>query len=148
MAVILRATGGEFTLNNRGWVIVLRLAWDLGWRPMGTLPPAYWTEEDERQRGRPWNPADYVTCRGQRIRAQDARSLGTALAAVLDDIPNEPVLTEAMARAVAAPGFPSPLYLEHEGGRRPNHFEALAGPNKAELRGLISVLERGSVEIW
>lgn len=165
MGVLLRGEHGEFALNNRGWAMLLRLAWDYGWRPRGTLPPEHWAEgvqpagiprsreaavaASARPPGatRPWNPADYVSCRGQRVKAEDASGLAEALGAVLDDLPNHDPLAGEAVRRVRASGFPPVLYFEGE-QRQVNTFEQFGGPNKSGLVAFVEFCRGGSFVIW
>jgi len=139
MGVLLRGEAGEFVLNNRGWATLLRLAWDYGWRPKGTVRPDLWSD-------RPWNPADYVTCRGQRVRREDAAALAEALETILDDLPNHDPLAGEPVERVEAPGLPPVRYSSTD--RLINTFELLGGENKPHLERFITFCRRGSFAIW
>ncbi len=146
MGVLLRGESGDFILNNQGWAMLLRLAWDYGWRPRGTLHPAHWKTQELAERATTWNPADYVTCRGQRVAGLDAQLMADALAAVLDDLPNDdPIESETLIR-VLAPGFPEATYLSD--ARRVHSFEQFGGMNKEGFLTFIEFCRRGGFTIW
>jgi len=148
MGVLLRGEQGEFVLNNPGWAMVLRLAWDYGWRPAGTRAPRRWeilSDPDDPETPS-WNPADYVTCRGQRVTDEDADLLAEALAAMVDDLPHtDPVIGEDLL-VIETPGFPGKTFLPI--GRSINAFEALGGSNRDGFRALLRFCRRGGFEIW
>ena len=39
MCIVLRGLAGDFQINNKGWGLLMRLAFENGWEPTGTLPP-------------------------------------------------------------------------------------------------------------
>ncbi len=146
MGIVLRGQHGEFVLNNRGWASLLRLAWDRGWRPEGTSPPPAWDQITSGDPGRRWNPADYVTCKGQRVSAGDAGRLGEALGSILDDLPTHDALSGEGITRVSAPGCPPWLYFSDS--RPINNFEALGGPNKDSYVAFIQFCRVGGFAIW
>ncbi|MBX3363772.1 MAG: hypothetical protein KF866_03310 [Phycisphaeraceae bacterium] len=146
MGVLLRGKSGDFILNNQGWVMLLRLAWDYGWRPRGTVSPRHWLTNELRERATNWNPADYVTCRGQTVTALDAQLFADALAAVLDDLPHDdPLPSEDLIR-VEAPGFPAITYLSDS--RTIHPFEQFGGVNKSGFHEFIHFCRQGGFSIW
>jgi len=146
MGVLLRGEQGEFVLNNAGWAMLLRLAWDYGWRPKGTRPPAHWAVGPNPERAEQWNPADYVTCRGQRVLDEDSDLLAEALAALIDDLPpTDPAEGDDLAH-VEMPGFPPRSFVSPT--RTVNAFEALGGSNREGFREFLRFCRRGGFEIW
>lgn len=146
MAIILRNSAGDFILNNRGWGALLRLAYDFGWRPLGTQRPALLPRACPDGVPVEWNPADYFSCRGQFVTPADATALAEALDAALDDIPNHDPFADVRPPAPMAPGFP---HLVSTSPRtRVSMFEVFAGPNKARLREFIAFCRVGGFFIW
>lgn len=146
MGVLLRGEQGDFAVNNKGWAMLLRLAWDYGWRPGGTGAPAHWTDADSGERTRAWNPADYVTGRGQRVAARDAALLAETLASILDDLPNHDPLDDPSVLRISCPGFPSTLFVS--ASRPINAFELFGGTNKAGFQSFLAFCRGGGFSIW
>ncbi|MEL7473827.1 MAG: hypothetical protein AAGK04_10960 [Planctomycetota bacterium] len=145
MGIYLRSLAGDFHVNNRGWGLLLRLAFENGWTPAGALPPIGWKATTPDGLPRSWNPADYFTGRGQRVRASDAAALADALESVLDDLPNHDTHAED-ARRLDAPGFPV-LYAEPE-DHTPTPFQVFGGINKPKYRWLVAYARAGAFGIW
>ncbi|MFG0327406.1 MAG: hypothetical protein ACF8SC_09110 [Phycisphaerales bacterium JB037] len=150
MSVVLTRDADELLLNNRGWATLLRLAWDYGWRPRGTLPPPHWTTPELRLKAAEWNGADYVTCRGQIVTAPDAQRLAEALRAVADDLSPEdpdPAHDEQLGlRRVPMPGYPPVAFLSD--ARPMSPFEFFGGSNRAGFHRFVSFCQGGAFAIW
>ena len=161
MAVLLVHPGADQTLvNNQGWAILVRAAWDAGWRPEGSFPPKHWQRIGQADPGPllgplrhpttepdvPWPAADYVTGRGQRVLEDDAKALGKALRSIVDDLPNHDALEGKRVGTVKAPVWPALGVLEHGLAKAP--FEVFGGPNKPGFLALIEFFEAGTFEIW
>lgn len=148
MAVILKGASREIVLNNMGWGGLLRLAFDNGWKPRGTLPPTHWKSPIE---GEPWhswnqiwNPADYFSSRGQLVTTPDAAALGQILASLVDDLPNHD--PDGWAEAVLMPGFPASRPVQPE--QQPDLFSFFGGSNKAGYLDVVALCSEGSFAIW
>jgi hypothetical protein len=148
MAVALRGPAGDFLFNNRGWALLLKLAYDFGWRPLGTQAPAHWqpVPAEPWSESKPWNAADYFSGRGQMVSALDAASMAEALAAAADDIPNHDPFSDEAGRDLNNPGFPRLRHLAAE--RSVNSFEIFGGENKRLLREFIAYCRTGEFTIW
>lgn len=146
MSVLLKGEQGEMLINNHGWAALLRLAWDYGWRPRGTLPPRHWVTQSLRDRARDWPSADYVTGRGQRVTPIDATLLGDALAAVFEDLSNDDVPPDDSVQPFEMPGFPGLGYVSE--GRRLHSFQMFGGSNRAGYRAFVRFCRAGPFEIW
>ena len=145
MCIVLRGLAGDFQINNKGWGLLMRLAFENGWEPRGTLPPPEWKPITPDGLPREWNGADYFTGRGQRVRADDAAKLGDALESVLDDLPNHDTVS-ADLRRIDAPGFP---ILFEQGDAPPQlPFQVFGGSNKPRYRWLIAFTRAGAFAIW
>jgi hypothetical protein len=95
MGMDLTSESGDYTrFGGFGWAIILELAERYGWQPKGTLPPEE-MEEDEDEPQEPWDPANYGSNDGQRVTAEDAAGIATALETALAD-PAAPELLAEM----------------------------------------------------
>lgn len=145
MGIYLRSLAGDFHVNNRGWGLLLRLAFENGWKPAGALAPIGWKETTPEGLPRAWNPADYFTGRGQRVRVEDAAALADALESVLDDLPNHDTAPLGSLR-LDAPGFPV-LFAPPDGGPM-LPFQVFGGINKPTFQWFIAYARAGSFAIW
>lgn len=146
MAVVLRGPTGDFVFNNRGWVQLLTLAHQRGWRPAGTIEPEHWSSVPPERRPSAWTPADYCNGKGQRVHRDDARALASALAAIVDDLPDHDPLDGQVAHALNVPGYPALRTLNND--RRVNPYEFFGGPNKPGFKAFIEFAQRGGFAVW
>lgn len=146
MAVVLRGKLGDFVFNNRGWVQMLTLAFQRGWRPIGTMEPAHWASVPEERRPSAWTPADYCNGKGQRVRAEDARALADALESIVDDLPDHDPLEDAVAHVLNVPGYPALRTLTTD--KRVNPYEFFGGPNKEGFKAFIEFARAGGFAVW
>ncbi|MEZ6233021.1 MAG: hypothetical protein R3B68_02420 [Phycisphaerales bacterium] len=146
MAVVLRGRTGDFVFNNRGWVQILTLAYQRGWRPVGTLEPAHWSSVPPERRPSEWPAADYCNGKGQRVHPEDARALADALAAVVDDLPDHDPLENDIAHTLDVPGYPA--LRTRRSDRRLNPYEFFGGPNKEGFKAFIDFARTGGFAVW
>lgn len=146
MAVILRGEHGDFVLNNKGWGLLLMMAWDYGWRPEGTRPPEHWKHVNRENLPETWAKADYVTGKGQRILAPDAKALGDALERAVDDLPNHDPLVEKEVARLNIPAFPSMRVVRSDVPT--TNLEVFGGENKEGFRRLIAFCRAGELAVW
>jgi len=146
MAVVLRGSTGDFVFNNRGWVQILTLAHQRGWRPVGTVEPAHWASVPEERRPTAWTPADNCNGKGQRVRPEDARALADTLQSIVDDLPDHDPLEGQVSHELNVPGFPSLRTLTSD--RRVNPYEFFGGPNKEGFKAFIVFARRGGFAVW
>lgn len=165
MAILLRREIGQgetALINNRGWAMLVTLAYERGWRPAGTEPPRHWEHLAgdmgmQRTVGPlsliegpdgpvAWPRADYASGRGQFVTDDDARAMGRALASVVDDLPDHDPLEEKADADLGVAAFPR---LRMADGRIiTNPPEAFGGPNKGPFKQLIAFLSGGGFRIW
>jgi hypothetical protein len=131
--------------NNKGWGMLLMMAWEHGWRPLGTLPPAHWSQIEEGTLP-DWPRADYVTGRGQRIAAEDAAALADALEGLLDDLPNHDPLEEKAVFRLQVPVYPSLRVVKSEFAV--SDYEVFGGENKPGLTRFIALCRKGELVVW
>lgn len=146
MAIVLRGPTGDFTFNNKGWGILLKLAFDFGWRPRGTHAPAHWQTVPTEWSPNPWNAADYFTGRGQIVTPKDAAALADALAGAMDDIPNHDPFQTETGDDLDLPGYPKLRILTSD--RTVNAFEVFGGVNKPGFREFVVFCRKGQFAIW
>jgi hypothetical protein len=142
--------------------MLIMLAYERGWQPAGTQPPNHWDRIGkelgaERTVGPlsiidtgngpiAWPQADYVSGRGQRIEADDARAFAKVLFSIVDDLPNHDPLEDKATASIEAPGFP--LLRLGSLGLVMQPFEVFGGPNKPGFIKLIAYLQAGSCFVW
>ena len=146
MAVILRGAHGDFTLNHKGWGLLLMMAWDHGWRPLGTRPPDHWRHVNREALPEFWPKADYVTGKGQRILAEDAAAFADALERALDDLPNHDPLSDKEVARLNIPAFPTMRVVRSEVPT--SAVEVFGGENKDGFRRLIEFCRGGELAVW
>jgi len=165
MAVLLRREGTRghaALLNNRGWSMLVTLAYERGWRPAGTEPPRHW-EHIAGDMGMhrtvgplsivegpegpvAWPRADYASARGQLVTAHDARAMAQALASVVDDLPDHDPLEDKAELDLGMATFPRLRMAD--GKIITNPPEAFGGPNKRPFKQLVMFLSGGAFRIW
>ena len=145
MAVILQTKNDRFMFNNKGWGMLLMMAHEHGWQPIGTLPPVHWSRIDEGKLPE-WPRADYVTGRGQRITPKDAAGLADALESLLDDLPNHDPLEEKTVFRLQVPVYPSLRVVKSE--IPITDYEVFGGENKGGLRRFIALCRSGELVVW
>ncbi len=131
--------------NNKGWGMLLMMAWEHGWQPIGTLPPVHWSRIEEGRLPE-WPRADYVTGRGQRITAEDAIRLADALESLLDDLPNHDPLEDKAVYRLNVPVYPSLRVVESD--IPVTDYEVFGGENKSGLRRFIALCRTGELVVW
>ncbi|MEM9066373.1 MAG: hypothetical protein AAGB51_12880 [Planctomycetota bacterium] len=152
----------EALVNNRGWGMLVHLAYERGWRPAGTEPPRHWDvlggDAGWQRTVGPvsiiegpngpvmWPKADYASGRGQLVTEPDAKAMAAALQSVIDDLPEHDPLDGKADADLRAPVFP---HLRMSKGRIvTNAPEAFGGPNKPTYKTLVDFMSRGAFRIW
>ncbi len=79
----LSVSGELINFSRIGWLAVSQLALKNGWKPLGTLRPEDWPEDD-------WDAGDYFSNVGQRVQAVDAFELANALERAIPNLPEVP----------------------------------------------------------
>jgi hypothetical protein len=96
MGMFLEGKGGYFRLRSATWREVLKLAYDHGWKPAGTKPPALPIYREDgtvieeqteayRQAYEDWNATNYYTNDFQWVTAEDAGNIADALERALEE---------------------------------------------------------------
>ena len=85
MAIDLSNGNGEDRLfGHPACAELLKLAYEYGWRPLGTVQDGYLYGENPKEVS--WNGNNYVTNNGQLITAEDASAIADALEKASEDV--------------------------------------------------------------
>lgn len=86
---LTRDDGARLFVPANAWEAGLELAYLYGWRPAGTESPRGTVRaRADATALQPWDAQDYFTHQRQRVRSDDARSLGQALGRALSGFPD------------------------------------------------------------
>jgi hypothetical protein len=133
MGMDLQSDNGEsFRFSGSGWSFYLTLAEEYGWRPLGSVPPAGYSQPE------PWS-GKYDSCDGQSVTAADAHSLADALQrALADPMRSERALrvAESLTRAVRAATDSSTYEMRND------------GDDTLYMQQMIEFFRRGRFHIW
>jgi hypothetical protein len=149
MARIVTGPSDQILLSNPQYGLAMKLAFDSGWKPQGTLPPPEWEwlPQSKRPTGetRPWPAMNYFAGLGERVTDEDADALASTLESKLDDIPNHDAFSHKVAVRI---NLPFTEYLAAlKPGEQLNYFEFFSGPNKAILKRFIDLGKAGGFAI-
>lgn len=78
MSIVLKGQSSEVQFSQEDWSQLLMMAMRFGWKPVGTERPDIAAD---------WNK-DYFSAAGQRVIADDAKSLADSLEQALPSIPD------------------------------------------------------------
>jgi hypothetical protein len=85
MAIDLSNGNGEYwRFGHPAWAELLKLAYEYGWRPLGTVQDGYLYGDNSEDES--WNGNNYVTNDGQLIPAEDASAIAGALEKAFEDV--------------------------------------------------------------
>ena len=136
MGVDFSGPGGEFQLNWRGWGLMLDLAHDHGWEPVGierrSIDDAGYVQEEE---------GTTFIDNWHAFSTEGAASLAAALERALDDIPDHEALAPKDLSGDGSTRIP---------GNRIDEVSALewfSGPRKQIVRDLIQFCKAGGFTI-
>ncbi len=149
MARTVSGPGGTITFSNPQYGMAMKLAYDSGWKPAGTLAPDNWENlpQSRTPEGgiRPWPPMNYFAGLGEQVLDEDAAALSDVLENVLDDIPNHDAVSHKLAVIINMP------FSEHlamlKPGEKLNFYEYFSGPHKQLLRDFIALCRAGGYTI-
>jgi hypothetical protein len=134
------------TFNNRSWGMVMKLAYDSGWRPMGCVEPEGWQAVDEQGNPRRFFSMDYFSRRGQRVLPADAAAIADALESGLLDVPTFDALGLKVSTSIDMPGMARPMRSLRP-GVKVNPYEYFSGENREPLKQFIAFCRGGGFEI-
>lgn len=149
----MRTPEAEVQMSNLAWGLLMRLGYDAGWRPRGTIAPAGWDDEPAlrdqpgslQQGSGAWNGGDYFSPLGQQVSAEDASNLAGALESAMPDLPDHDAIAHKVESEIQFPNDASVRYFRP--GESVNAYEYFSGPNKEKLRRLIDLLRTGPFTI-
>lgn len=133
MARLLTAHSGQtLRVSTLSWNMVLRLAFDHGWKPLGTAePPGYRAFEPDGFTTKQWNPGDYFSGEGQTVAMLDALAIADSLDRAMPDIPDHDAIGHKVLAILDFPFAPPLRVLDRS--KRIHPFEYFSGRNKPRL---------------
>jgi hypothetical protein len=150
----LTAPHGAITFSNLQWGLLVKLAYDHGWKPWGVRPPEDWIASSDAERdasggssggggARRWHFMDYFSLKRQQIVAGDALAMADAIERALPDIPTHDALSHKVIQEIQLPDVDEPLRMMQP-GVTVNAFEFFSGANRRILQEFITLCRSGS----
>lgn len=143
---IVTGAGGKFVCGYIEWGMLIKFAYESGWRPLGTIEPDNW-EEKRNADGTParWFKNNYFSRFGQKITDEDALSIAVALENSLPDVPDHDAVSHKVAAEIEGAGLGRMRMLRP--GVRMNSFEFFSGESKAKLKQFVKFCRAGGFRI-
>lgn len=145
----LVATHGTLRFTNTQYGLAMKVAYDMGWKPTGTLPPAAYESDDPPtdDNGVPkkWPKMNYFAPAGQRVSDEDAQALGEKLEDILQDIPDFDATLHKVNQVIILPPLGEMRMLKP--GSKVNVFEFFSGRNKTLLKRYAAFAKKGGFTI-
>lgn len=132
--------------SNRSWGMLMKLAYDSGWKPMGCLEPDAWQAVDSAGNPQRFFSMDYFSRRGQKVMAADAAAIADALESGLLDVPTFDALGLKVSTSIDVPGLARPMRALRP-GVKVNPFEYFSGENRWPLKQFIEFCRGGGFAI-
>ena len=126
--------------------MLMKLAYDSGWRPLGCVEPLDWQAIDQHGNPRRFFSMDYFSRRGQRVLGADAAAMADALESGLLDVPPFDALGMKVAVSIDMPNVARPLRALRP-GVKVNPYEYFSGDNRDMVRRFIDFCRAGGFEI-
>jgi len=136
---LTHSDGSSFVFPGEEWWYVLKLLEQYGWVPVGTitLEPGSWD-------------GSYLAQRGQKVLAQDAAAMASALETALPDIAEVDTTSgtsQATSSASSEPKAHDPRTALRQVLRRTDPIEVLRGSAKQRLRAFVDFARSGEFRI-
>jgi hypothetical protein len=149
MSRTVSGEGGTIRFSKPQYGLALKMAFDRGWKPRGTIAPTEWGERpehlDKYGNVREWPVMNYFAGMGERVSDEDAADIARVLGAVMDDIPDHDALAHKVLTTVDLPYHEDIRLLKP--GAKVNMFEFFSGKNKELLRRFVDLCGKGGFEI-
>jgi len=126
--------------------MLMKLAFDAGWTPMGCVEPDDWRAVDGQGNPQRFFSMDYFSRRGQRVLPADAAAIADALEGALPDIPDFDAMGLKVASSIDLPGVARPVRSIRP-GVKVNPFEYFSGPNREPLLAFVAFCRLGGFTI-
>lgn len=140
---------GSLKFTNIQYGLAMKLVYDMGWKPAGTLPPlSYESDEpplDEHGVPLRWPKMNYFAAAGQRVSDADAAALSAKLRDLMLDIPNHDATLHKTSQFLSLPHLGELRVLKH--GMKVNAFEFFSGGNKIVLERFADFAAKGGFAI-
>jgi hypothetical protein len=146
MARTVRNQRRQITFNNRTYGMLMKLAFDGGWRPIGCLEPEGWTGLDAEGKSVKFFSMDYFGGRGQRVQEQDALAIAQALETAMDDIPQFDALGFKVQSEIRLPGQDQTI-RQLRPGAKVNPFEFFSGRGREAVLAFAEFCREGAYSI-
>jgi hypothetical protein len=137
---------GARTLSNLQWGLLVKLAYDRGWRPMGVRPPEDWNATGDDGQTKRWYFMDYFSTKRQQVVPADASAMAHAIESALPDIPEHDALSHKVVQEIQLPDMEQPLRMLQP-GVQVNAFEFFSGQTRPVLIDFIAFAQRGGFTI-
>ncbi len=137
---------GARTLSNLQWGLLVKLAYDRGWRPLGVRPPEDWNATGDDGQSRRWYFMDYFSTKRQTVLAADAAAMAVAIESALPDIPEHDALSHKVVQEIQLPDMEQPLRMLQP-GVQVNAFEFFSGGTRAVVIDFVSFARAGGFSI-
>jgi hypothetical protein len=144
---VITGVGGQtFTCGYLDWGMLVKFAYECGWRPLGTVPPAGWHEKlNPDDSAAKWYKNNYFSRLGQQVTAPDALNMAIALEHFLPDIPEHDALGHKVASQIEGAGMGRLRMIMP--GAKVNSFEYFSGNNRAKVIAFIELCKLGGFSI-
>lgn len=126
--------------------MLMKLAYDSGWRPLGCLPPEDFQAVDLNGNPVRFFSMDYFSRKGQRVLPVDAAAIADALESALPDIPDFDAMGLKVSSSIDMPGLGRPMRTIRP-GVKVNPYEYFSGDNRQTLRRIIEFCRAGGFAI-
>jgi hypothetical protein len=137
---------GTRTYSNLQWGLLVKLAYDHGWKPIGVRPPDDWNATGEDGQTRRWYFMDYFSIKRQRVVDQDARNMAGCVEQALPDIPTHDALSHKVVQEIQLPDMEQPMRMLQP-GVQVNAYEFFSGPNRPVLEDFVRFARAGGFAI-
>ncbi len=140
---------GTLRFTNMQYGLAMKLVYDMGWKPMGTLPPESYERDDapvdDLGRKLIWPAMNYFANAGQRVRDEDALALGEKLEDVMLDVPSHDATMHKVHQVIILPPLGEMRILKP--GSKVNVLEFFSGRNKTVLAKYAAFAKQGGFKI-
>jgi hypothetical protein len=136
----------QVVMSNLQWGMLMKLAFDSGWQPLGVAPPPDYEPLDDQGKTKRWYTMDYFSVKNQHVSDDDARAIASALQVALDDVPEHDAVGHKVFQTLILPNMERPI-RSFKPGVKVNPYEFFSGPNKATLVRFIEFFNLGGFRI-
>lgn len=140
---------GSMKFTDMQYGLAMKLVYDMGWKPLGTLAPESYEREDgpvdELGQRLKWPAMNYFANAGQRVSDADALALAEKLEDVMLDVPSHDATMHKVHQVIILPPLGEMRILKP--GSKVNVLEFFSGRNKAVLAKYAAFARQGGFKI-